>query len=176
MDWSNIIESGNLLLATDFSITESANAVWALIGTLGVGVVLSVATFIKTSVSGKKFTKVSDFTVIADQSIKFGKSEMIKAKDQLVEETKRTIIEPMTKQVQALVSDNAQLASLVVGLLSYIPLPLEVKKSAVAVIGTLGNVTDEVKTLLNSSISYQENQEVVEQSQGTELQDNIDKI
>ncbi len=82
----------------------------------------------------------------------------------------------MKQQVQALLSDNAQLASLTVSLLSYIPLPLEVKKDAIVVISKLGNVTDEAKTLLNSSMEYQENQEATEEAQGTELQDDIDKI
>ena len=158
------------------SLLESGNALWVFIGTLGVGTIISVFTFIKTSVSGKKFNKLSDFTVVADQSIKFGKNEMIKAKDQLVAETKKTIIEPMKQQVQALVSDNAQLASIVVSLLSYIPLPLEIKKDAVAVIGTLGQITVEVKALLDSSIAYQESQEAIEQSQDTELNENIDNI
>ena len=167
----------NSLLAVDVnSLIESGNALWVFAGTLGFGAIVSVFTFVKTSVSGKKFNKLSDFTVVADQSIKFGKSEMIKAKEQLVAETRKTIIEPMKEQVQALLSDNAQLSSIVVSLFSYIPLPLEIKKNAVAVISTLGNITDEAKKLLNSSIAYQENQEAIEQSQDMELQENINKI
>ncbi len=158
------------------SIIESGNVLWVFIGTLGTGTVLSVLTFVKTSVSGKKFTKVSDFAVVADQSIKFAKDEITKAKDQIVEETKKTIVEPLKQQVQALISDNAQLSSIVVSLFSYIPLPLEVKKNAITVISTLGNITDEAKALLNSSIEYQETQQATAQEQSTELQENINKI
>ncbi len=167
----------NSIIAVDLdSLIESGNVLWVFIGTLGTGTILSVFTFIKTSVSGKKFNKVSDFAVVADQSIKFGKSQMKDMKDQIVEETKKLIVEPLKEQVQALVSDNAQLSSVVVSLLSYIPLPLEVKQKAVTVIGTLGNVTDEVKELLNSSIEYQEKQEANTQEQGTELHEDINKI
>ena len=167
----------NNILAVDINgLVESGNALWVFAGTLGVGTLISVLTFVKTSVSGKKFNKLSDFTVVADQSIKFGKSEMIKAKNQIVEETRKTIVEPMKEQVQALLSDNAQLSSVVVSLLSYIPLPLEVKKDAVAVIGTLGQITDEAKALLSSSIAYQEKQVAIENTQDTELKNNIDDI
>jgi len=158
------------------SILESGTALWTAIGGVSGLVILNVLTFIKTSVSGKKFTKVSDFAVVADQSIKFAKSEITSAKEQIVEETRKTIVEPLKEQVQALVSDNAQLSSIVVSLLSYIPLPLEVKKDAVAVIGTLGNITNGAKALLDSSITYQESQVAIEKTQDTELQDNIDKI
>ena len=158
------------------SLSESGTALWTLVGALGGTTILSVLTFIKTSVSGKKFTKVSDFAVVADQSMKFAKGEMIIAKNQLIEETKKTIVEPMKEQVQALLSDNAQLASITVSLLSYIPLPLEVKKDAIVVISKLGSVTDEAKVLLTSSMEYQEAQEAIEQAQNTELQDNIDNI
>jgi hypothetical protein len=158
------------------SILESGTALWTAIGGVGGLVIINVLTFIKTSVSGKKFTKVSDFAVVADQSIKFAKSEITSAKEQIVEETKKLIVEPLKEQVQALVSDNAQLSSIVVSLLSYIPLPLEVKKDAVAVIGTLGNITNGAKALLDSSITYQESQVAIEKTQDTELQDNIDKI
>lgn len=158
------------------SINESAAAVWAVIGTLGAGAILNVLIFIKTSVSGKKFRKVSDFAVVADQSMKFAKGEMVVAKNQLVEETKRTIVEPMKEQVEALLSDNAKLASLTVTLLSYVPLPLEIKKDAVAVIGALGNISSGVKVLLDTSVKYQEKQEAIEQAQSDELQDSIDNI
>jgi hypothetical protein len=158
------------------SLIESGNVLWALIGTIGAGTGLSVLTFIKTSVSGKKFNKLSDFTVVADQSIQFGKNEMIKAKDQIVAETQKLIVEPMKQQVQALISDNAQLSSVVVSLLSYIPLPLEIKKNAVAVIGTLGQITNEAKALLDSSIEYQEAQDAITQEQDTQLQENINQI
>lgn len=158
------------------SVNESAAAVWAIIGTLGVGAILNVLIFIKTSVSGKKFRKVSDFAVVADQSMKSAKNEMVVAKNQLVEETKRTIVEPMKEQVEGLLSDNAKLASLTVALLSYVPLPLEVKKDAVAVIGALGNISSGVKVLLDTSVKYQEKQEAIEQAQNTELQADIDKI
>ena len=158
------------------SLMESATALWTFVGVAGGVTILNVLTFIKTAVSGKKFTKVSDFAVVADQSIKFAKDEIISAKQEIVEETKRMIVEPLKEQVQALVSDNAQLSSVVVSLLSYIPLPLEIKKDAVAVIGTLGNITDEAKALLESSIKYQEEQVVVEKEQSTELKDDINKI
>jgi len=158
------------------SLLESATALWTGVGVAGGIVILNVLTFIKTNISGKKFNKVSDFAVVADQSIKFAKGEISKAKDEIVEETKKLIVEPLKAQVQALVSNNAQLSSVVVSLLSYIPLPLEVKQKAVAVIGTLGNITDEVKELLNSSIEYQEKQEADTQEQGTELHEDIDKI
>lgn len=158
------------------SLAESGTAFWGFIGTAGGLSILNILTFIKTSVSGKKFNKLSDFAVVADQSIKFGKSQMVELKNQIVEETRLQIVEPLKKQVQALVSDNAQLSSVVVSLLSYIPLPLEVKKDAVAVIGTLGNITDNAKALLNSSILYQEKQEAVVVEKSTELIDNIDKI
>ena len=158
------------------SLLESGTALWTLIGGASGLVIINVLTFIKTSVSGKKFTKVSDFAVVADQSIKFAKSEITSAKEQIVEETRKTIVEPLKEQVQALVSDNAQLSSVVVSLLSYIPLPLEIKKDAVAVIGKLGNITDEAKSLLESSITYQEKQIVIENENNTELQDDIDKI
>ena len=164
-------------LAMDLnSLSESATAFWILIGGTGGLAVLNVLTFIKTSVSGKKFTKVSDFTVVADQSMKLAKDEMVKAKNQIVEETRTTIVEPLKQQVSTLISANTQLSSVVVSLLSYIPLPLEIKKDAVAVIGTLGNITDEARTLLESSITYQESQVVIEQEQDTELKDNIDEI
>ena len=167
----------NSILAVDFnSLSESATALWVMIGTLGVGTVISVGTFIKTSVSGKKFTKVSDFAVVADQSIKFAKSEITNAKKQIVEETRTEIVEPLKEQVQVLVSDNAKLSSLVVSLLSYIPLPLEVKKPAVAVIGTLGQITPEVIELIEATVSYQEKQAVIENEQDTELTKSIDDI
>jgi hypothetical protein len=167
----------NNLLAVDLdSLIESGNVLWVFIGTLGAGTTFSILSFIKTSISGKKFTKVSDFAVVADKNIKFGKNEMIKAKNEIVEETKKLIVEPLKQQVVALVSDNAQLASLVVSLTSYIPLPLEVKREAVVVINTLGNITEEAKKLLNSSIAYQEKQIAIEEKQSTELQDNINKI
>ena len=158
------------------SIMDSAVGLWATVGVVGGISVLNILTFIKTAVSGKKFTKVSDFAVVADQSIKFAKTEITSAKNEIVAETKKEIVEPLTKQVQALVSDNAQLSSVVVSLLSYIPLPLEVKKDAVAVIGTLGNITTEAKALLETSVEYQEKQIVVENSQSAELQSDIDKI
>jgi len=158
------------------SINEGVIAVWAMVGTLGVVGIINVATFIKTAVSGKKFNKLSDFTVVADQSVKFGKNELVKAKDILVAETKKEIIEPLKQQVTALLSDNAQLASLTVSLLSYVPLPLEIKKPAVAVISKLGNITDEAKALITASLEYQEKQEAIEEAQGTTLQDDIDKI
>ena len=158
------------------SLMESTSALYATVGVAGGITFLNVLTFIKTAVSGKKFNKLSDFAVVADQSIKFAKGEIRELKNELVEETRKTIVEPLKEQVQALVSDNAQLSSVVVSLLSYIPLPLEVKKDAVAVIGTLGNITDEAKTLLNSSIVYQEKQEAVVVTKSTELLDDIDKI
>jgi hypothetical protein len=158
------------------SLMESATALWATVGIAGGVTLINILTFIKTSVSGKKFNKLSDFAVVADQSIKFAKGEVRDLKNELVEETRKTIVEPLKEQVSALVSDNAQLSSVVVSLLSYIPLPLEVKKDAVAVIGTLGNITDEAKKLLESSIVYQEKQVVVDEKQNTDLQDNIDKI
>jgi hypothetical protein len=178
MDWNNLlIGNANLLLTMDVdTLNESATALWAIIGAIGGTTLISILTFIKTSVSGKKFRKMSDFAVVADQSMKFAKGEMLVAKDRLVEETKKTIVEPMGKQVEALMADNAQLASLTVTLLSYVQLPLEVKKDAVAVIGALGNISSGVKVLFDTSVKYQEKQEALKQTQNTELQDNIDNI
>ena len=158
------------------SLTESASVVWTLIGTVGAGTLISVLTFIKTSMSGKKFTKVSDFAVVADKSMKFAKSEMQDAKTEIVDETRKLIVEPLKEQIQALVSDNVQLASLTVSLLAYVPLPLEIKKDAVKVLGTLGNISTESKKLLESSVAYQEKQTALEKAQITKLQTDIDKI
>ena len=166
----------NILVVDINSLLESGEILWAFIGTLGVGVVFSTLTFIKTSVSGKKFRKVSDFAVVADQSMKFAKKEMVKAKEQLLIETQKTIVEPLKEQVNALLSDNAQLASLTVSLLSYINLPLPIKKDAIKVISTLGNVSAEALKLLESSTAYQENQEAQEQTANTDLTENIDGI
>jgi len=171
------MDLNSIVLAVDLDgLIESGNALWVFIGTLGTGTVINVLTFIKTSVSGKKFSKVSDFAVVADQSMKFAKKEMLKAKEEIVIETKKTIVEPMQQQVTALVSDNAQLASIVVSLLSYVQLPLEVKKETVKVISTLGHITDEAKALLEASAKYQEYQETLETKQNTQLNDDIDKI
>ena len=158
------------------SLMESAGALYAFVGVAGGVTILNVLTFIKTAVSGKKFNKLSDFAVVADQSIKFAKGELSVLKTQIVEETRKEIVEPMKEQVQVLVSDNAKLSSLVVSLLSYIPLPLEVKKPAVAVIGTLGQITPEVIELIEATVSYQEKQAVVDQEQDTELTKSIDDI
>ena len=165
------------ILAMDLdSLVESGEVIWALIGTLGATTIFSVLTFIKTISSGKKFNKVSDFTVVADQSIGFAKGEILKAKDQIVEETRKTIVEPMKAQVQALLSDNANLVSLSVSLLSYIPLPLEIKKDAVSVITTLGNISNEALKLFETSIAYQETQEAKAQEVNNDLSENIDDI
>lgn len=158
------------------SLMESAGALYTFVGLAGGVTILNVLTFIKTAVSGKKFNKLSDFAVVADQSIKFAKNEIRDLKEELVAETRKTIVEPMQQQVQALVSDNAKLASLTVSLLSYIPLPLEVKKDAVAVINALGNISSGAKTLIDTTVKYQESQVAIEQKQSTELQDDIDKI
>jgi len=158
------------------SLLESGTAIWTLIATSGTGIFISVLTFSKVLMSGKKFTKVSDFAVVADQSIKFAKSEIKDAKKEIVDETRKTIVEPLKEQVLALVSDNAQLASLTVSLLSYVPLPLEVKKDAVTMISKLSNVSSEAKRLLDSSIGYQEKQVALEQSQTSKLNSDIDKI
>lgn len=158
------------------SLSESAGAVYALAGALGGTTLLSILTFIKTTVSGKKFNKLSDFAVVADQSIKFAKGELSVLKDQIVEETRIKIVEPMKAQVNLLISDNAKLSSLVVSLLSYVPLPLEVKKPAVAVIGTLGQIAPEVIELIEASVNYQEAQLVVEQEKDNELTKHIDDI
>lgn len=158
------------------TLSESATALWAIVGTAGGMTGLSILTFIKTTVSNKKFSKLSDFAVVADQSIKFAKNEMISLKNEIINETKKQIVDPLMVQVKALVSDNTQMASLVVSLLSYIPLPLEVKKPTVEVIKTLGNITDEVKTLLIASIEQQEKQALVETQKSTQLNETIEGI
>ena len=158
------------------SLAESGTALWAILGTAGGVTFLNVLSFIKITISGKKFSKVSDFAVVADQSIKFAKGEIKEMKKDIVEQTKLQIVEPLKQQVQALVSDNAKLSSLVVSLISYIPLPLEVKKEAVAITGTLGNIMGEAQTLLQSSVDYQQKQESVVVEKSTELLDDIDKI
>lgn len=158
------------------SLMDSATALWATIGIAGGVTLINVLTFIKTSVSGKKFSKVSDFAVVADQSIKFAKVEIKDLRNEIVEQTKLQIVEPMKQQVQALVSDNAKLSSLVVSLISYIPLPLEVKTEAVAVTATLSNVLSEAQLLLQSSVEYQKKQVAIDKEQDTVLQDNINKI
>ena len=158
------------------SLLESAGALWAVVGASGGLLIMNVLTFVKTSVSGKKFTKVSDFAVVAHQSAEFGKKEMLKAKAEIVEETKKLIVEPLQAQVQALISDNAQLASITVSLLSYVPLPLEVKKDAVTVLSTLGNVANEAKQLLSTSIAYQEKQIALDKASDDKLNSDINDI
>lgn len=158
------------------SLLESAGALWAVVGASGGLLIMNVLTFVKTSVSGKKFTKVSDFAVVAHQSAEFGKKEMLKAKAEIVEETKKLIVEPLQAQVKALVSDNATLVSAVVSLLSYVPLPLEVKKESIAALSVLGNVSSESKKLLEASVAYQEKQIALEQENTTQLKTDISKI
>lgn len=167
----------NSLLVLDAnSLMESATALWTVIGVAGGISILNVLTFVRTAVSGKKFKNVSDFAVVADQSIKFAKKEIKELKNEIVDETMEKVVNPLKEQVQTLVSSNTQLSSVVVSLLSYIPLPLEIKKDAVSVIGTLGNITDEARALLASSLAYQEKQEAIEQEKDTELKDDIGNI
>jgi len=158
------------------SLVESGQVLWAFVGTLGVSTAINILTFMKTSLGGKKITKMSDFAVVADKSMKYAKSEFATAKEQIVTETKKQIIEPLQAQVKGLISDNAQLASLCVSLVSLIPMPLDVKKNAVNVISTINNVSVEAKTLLEASVVAQEQQELVQQEQDNELQENINNI
>jgi hypothetical protein len=58
------------------SILQSGEGVWALFGSLGASTVISIFTFLKVNVSGKKFNKLSDFAVVADQTTKFAKNEL----------------------------------------------------------------------------------------------------
>lgn len=158
------------------SLLENAGALWGIIGVSGGLLIMNVLNFTKTLVSGKKFKKLSDFTVVAHQSVEFGKTEMLKAKAEIVGETKKLIVEPLQAQIKSLVSDNATLVSTVVSLLSYVPLPLEVKKESIAALSVLGNISSESKKLLETSVAYQEKQIALEKINDTQLKTDIDKI
>lgn len=158
------------------SLAQSGEAVWTLIGTMSATTALSVLTFIKTSISGKKFAKVSDFAVVANESIKFAKNEISEAKVQIVDEVKAQIVEPLKEQINALRSDNVQLTNLCATMLSLIPMNITLKREVVETLGNINSVSAQTQTLLETNLASQEEQERQTQSTNQTLSEDIDNI
>jgi hypothetical protein len=162
INWAELIEQGNV--------------VWAGIITIGGGVLVNVATFIKTTFSGKKFTKVSDFAVVADKSMKFAKSEITEVKKEVMTLMKSEVVAPLLEEIQQLKADNTKLANLAVTALSLTPIPLEQKKALLPVLSTIGTVSKEATAILQANIAKQENDKIEEISTVNTLNETINEI
>lgn len=162
IDWSSLIEQGQLL--------------WAGIITLCGGTLLNIFTFIKTSVSGKKFTKVTDFAVVADQSIKFAKDEILKLKGEITTQIESTVVAPLVSEIKALKEDNTKLANLAVTALSLSPIPLEQKKALLPILSTIGTVSEQAAVILKATITKEELLQVQELESREDISESIKEI
>jgi len=138
------------------SLTESATALWALVGATVVNFGGTAITMLKTIFSGNKFKNVSEFAVIAKNSFVEVKGEIKDLKAQIVSEVKEQIVSPLLNEIKALQSDNAKLANLVVGAISLTNVPLEQKKALLPVLSSISTISAETIRLLQANIAYQE--------------------
>lgn len=162
IDWSALMEQGQ--------------AFWTAVAILGGNTVVNIFNFFKTTVSGKKFSKVSDFAVVADQSIKFAKKEMSDLKTQAVDLIKSDVVAPLVAEIKALKEDNQKLTDLAVTALSLSPIPLEQKKALLPVLATIGTVSKEATVILQANIDKQENDLLQNAETDNTLNTEISKI
>ena len=157
---------------------------WELIrnGLLSIGGVtignalLSVFTFFKSSISGKKIKSVTDFTVIADQNIKNTAKVFKETKTEIVTQIKSEIVEPIKENVTELVNSTQQLSSLCATLIALVPMDLETKRIAFATVQKITSVSSDTMKLLETSIKVQETQEAEEKQDSENLNQDIDNI
>lgn len=153
MDWSNILENGQ--------------AVITAIVLLGGNTVVNIFTFAKTLISGKRFTKVSDFSVIVSKTLDYAKQQWVDLKGEVkgeVSNIKKDVVQPLIDEIKAVREDNAKLADLSVAMISLIPIPVAQKQQFLAVLAKVGTVSQEAVNLLQSNVNAQIAQEATAKS------------
>ncbi len=158
MDWSNILENGQ--------------AVIAAIVLLGGNTVVNIFTFAKTLISGKRFTKVSDFSVIVSKTLDYAKQQWVDLKVGVkgeVSNMKKDVVQPLLDELKSVREDNAKLADLSVAMISLIPIPVAQKQQFLAVLAKVGTVSQEAVNLLQANVTAQIEQETTAQTANDNL-------
>lgn len=158
MDWSNILEDGQAIIAA--------------IVLLGGNTVVNIFTFAKTLISGKRFTKVSDFSVIVSKTLDYAKQQWVDLKGEVkgeVSNMKKDVVQPLLDELKSVREDNAKLADLSVAMISLIPIPVAQKQQFLAVLAKVGTVSQEAVNLLQANVTAQIEQETTAQTANDNL-------